>query len=102
MIQHILLWSYREGLDEEERIRLEGELTRLPERVSSLRKLEWGPVVGGRNQSFTHCFVMHFDSMEGLQEYATHPEHVAFATPFRNACSAQVVVDFRAELVLSS
>jgi hypothetical protein len=95
MIQHIFLWNYREGLDEEERARLERELESLPERVPSLRKVEWGPIVGGRNQSFTHCFVMHFDDMEGLEEYATHPDHVAFATPFRNACSQQVVVDFR-------
>jgi hypothetical protein len=93
-IQHILQWNYRDEVPTEERARIEAELEKLPERVPSLRGLVWGPVVGGRNQSFTHCFVMYFDSMEGLAEYAAHPEHVRFAGPFREACEAQVVTDF--------
>lgn len=93
-IQHILQWSYRDDVPAEERARIEAELERLVERVPSLRRLEWGPVVGGRNQSFSHCFVMYFDNMEGLSEYATHPDHVRFAGAFREACAVQVVTDF--------
>ncbi|MEA2573117.1 MAG: hypothetical protein QOH93_415 [Chloroflexia bacterium] len=93
-IQHILQWSYKDEVPAEERARIEVELERLPVLVPSLRHLEWGPVVGGRNQSFTHCFVMYFDTMEGLAEYATHPGHVRFAGPFREACAMQVVTDF--------
>lgn len=93
-IQHILQWSYRDDVSAEERARLEAELVGLPARVPSLRHLEWGPVVGGRNQSFSHCFVMYFDNPEGLAEYATHPDHVRFAGPFKEACAVQVVTDF--------
>lgn len=97
MIQHILLWNYREDLPAEERARLERELVDLPAKVPAVRSLEWGPVVGGRNQSFTHCFVMRFDHTAGLAEYAMHPDHVRFAGPFREACSAQTVADFEVE-----
>ncbi len=93
MIKHIMLWNYRDDTPAEERGRLEAELVTLPSRVPSLRSVEWGPVVGGRNQSFTHCFIMLFDDPAGLQEYATHPQHLNFATPFRAACATQVVVD---------
>ena len=93
-IQHILQWSYKDEVPPEERERIEAELEMLADRVPSLRHLEWGPVVGGRNQSFSHCFVMYFDGLEGLAEYATHPAHVRFAGPFREACAAQVVTDF--------
>ena len=93
-IQHILQWSYRDEVPAEERARIEAELERLAEGVPSLRHLEWGPVVGGRNQSFSHCFVMYFDSLQGLAEYAAHPAHVRFAGQFREACAAQVVTDF--------
>lgn len=93
-LQHIMQWSYKDDVPAEERARIEAELERLPQLVHSLRHLEWGPVVGGRNQSFSHCFVMRFDSLEGLAEYATHPAHVRFAGPFREACAAQVVTDF--------
>jgi hypothetical protein len=54
-------------------------------------------VVGGRNQSFDHCFVMYFDDMDGLREYAVHPDHQAFAGPFSEACATQVVTDFEVE-----
>lgn len=93
-IQHILQWNYRDDVSAGERARIEAELQMLPERVPSLQHMEWGPVFGGRNQQFEHCFVMYFDDMEGLAEYATHPEHVRFAGPFREACSVQVVTDF--------
>ncbi len=93
-IQHILQWSYKDEVPAEERARIEAELARLPELVPTLRHLVWGPAVGGRNQSFSHCFVMYFDSMEGLAEYATHPDHVRFAGPFKEACAVQVVTDF--------
>lgn len=96
-IRHILMWNYKEGVPQEERARLEQEMSTLPERVPSLRLVEWGPVVGGRNQSFTHCFIMHFDDIDGLREYATHPEHLHFSGPFRDACEVQVVVDFEVQ-----
>lgn len=93
-IQHIMQWSYRNDVPAHERARIEAELERLPQLVPALLHLEWGPVVGGRNQTFSHCFVMYFDSLEGLAEYATHPDHVRFAGPFKEACAVQVVTDF--------
>ena len=94
MIQHILHWNYRDGLAEGDRAGIEAELEALPNKVPSLRGLRWGVVSGGRNQTFSHTFVMLFDDMEGLEEYTTHPAHVRFAASFREACAAQVVVDF--------
>jgi len=94
MIQHIMLWNYKDEVREDERAHIEGELVRLMGKVPGLRALEYGPVVGGRNQNFEHCFVMKFDDMAGLAEYAEHPAHVAFAAIFREACAVQVVTDF--------
>jgi hypothetical protein len=94
MIQHIMLWNYRDDVSSEERTRLEEELRGLPGRVPSLREVRWGPVVGGRNQSFSHCFVMLFEDLGGLEEYATHPDHLHFSGPFKEACEVQVVADF--------
>jgi hypothetical protein len=94
MIQHIMLWNYRDDVLPGERARLEAELDALPGKVPSLRGVRWGPVIGGRNQSFSHCFVMLFDDKAGLDEYATHPDHLHFSGPFKEACAVQVVVDF--------
>ncbi len=95
MIQHVLHWNYKDDVAEEDRASIEAELEALPTQVPSLRSLRWGPVIGGRNQTFSHTFVMLFDDLEGLQEYALHPAHVSFAAPFREACAAQIVIDFK-------
>ena len=97
MIQHIMLWNYKEDTPVEERARLEAQLRQLPERVPALISGQYGPVVGGRNQSFTHCFVMYFEDAQGLAQYTTHPGHVAFAVPFKEACAVQVVTDFEVQ-----
>jgi hypothetical protein len=94
MIQHIMLWNYRDDAPPGERARLEAELEALPGKVPSLRGVKWGLVVGGRNQSFSHCFVMLFDDRAGLDEYTTHPDHIRFSGPFKEACAVQVVADF--------
>src|SRR5436305_8334083 len=91
---HILLWNYREGVTAEEQERLMKLLENLPNRIPGLESVRWGAVTGGRNQVFSHSFVMVFDTKESLAGYATHPNHLAFAGPFREACATQVVVDF--------
>ncbi len=97
MIRHILLWNYKPETTPEERARLEAELEALPDRVPALRQVEWGPVVGGRNQTFSHGFIMQFDSLEALADYATHAAHIHFSVPFRDACSTQVVADIEVQ-----
>lgn len=97
MIQHIMLWSYRDDLAAEERERLQAWLEILPHKVPSLLSVHWGQVIGGRNQSFSHCFVMLFRTRDDLADYTTHPDHVSFATAFREACAVQVVADFEVQ-----
>ena len=94
MIQHILLWSYKEDVPAARRAALEAHLASLPAKIPVLRDVQYGPVVGGRNQSFSHCFVMRFDDLAALAEYTTHPEHLNFSGPFKEACELQVVTDF--------
>ena len=97
MIQHVMLWNYRKEVSAEERERLQAWLEELPEQVPSLLSVQWGPIFGGRNQSFSHCFVMYFQDRDGLSEYATHPNHVRFATALKEACATQVVADFEVQ-----
>jgi hypothetical protein len=94
MIQHIMLWSYKDAVTLEQQAEHERALRALLDQVPSLRGLQYGPVVGGRNQSFDHCFVMYFDDMDGLREYSVHPDHEAFSSAFAEACATQVVADF--------
>ncbi len=92
-LYHIMMWNYKEETSAEDRAYLESELLALQTKVPSLISLRRGPIVGGRNQSFTHCFIMLFADKAGLEEYTTHPAHIKFAVPFREACEVQVVAD---------
>jgi hypothetical protein len=92
-----MLWNYHEEVSVEERERLQTWLEELPAQVPSLLSVQWGAVFGGRDQSFSHCFVMHFHDRDGLSEYATHPNHVRFSTAFKEACAVQVVADFEVQ-----
>ncbi len=89
-----MLWNYRDEVTAEERASIEVELESLVSKVPTLKELRWGPVVGGLNQSFSHCFVMLFNDKSGLEEYGAHPDHAKFSARFREACSVQVVVDY--------
>lgn len=93
-IYHVLMWNYKDETSPEQRASLEAQLLDLPNRVPALRSVRQGPVVGGRNQSFSHCFIMVFADKQALDEYTAHPQHMEFALPFREACALQVVVDF--------
>ena len=97
MIQHILLWNYRDNVSVEERDRIQSWLADLPSQVPSLLSVQWGRVIGGRNQSFSHCFVMLFRDRAALAEYAIHANHVRFAAAFKEACATQVVADFEVQ-----
>jgi hypothetical protein len=98
MIQHIMLWDYRTDVTLEQQAQHERELQALVERVPSLRALQFGSVAGGRNQSFSHCFIMTFDDMNGLREYSVHPDHEKFSDSFAAACATQVVADVEVEV----
>jgi hypothetical protein len=97
MIQHIMLWDYKDEVTLEQQAQHEQALRALLEQVPPLRGLQYGPVVGGRNQNYSHCFVMYFDDMDGLREYAVHPDHEKFSGRFAEACATQMVVDFEVE-----
>ena len=93
MIKHILQWSYKNEIPQEERTRIESELVALPSRIPVLERVVWGPIVGGNNPDYTHCFMMDFEDMDAVNAYIVHPAHEEFAVAFRAAYARRVVID---------
>lgn len=46
------------------------------------------------HQGFTHVFELTFESVEGVAEYISHPEHVAYAEFFLPHLENFIVVDY--------
>lgn len=93
MIHHILQWSYKDEIPTDERARVERELVALPSRIPVVQRLSWGPIVGGNNPGYTHCFVMDFADMDAVNAYLAHPAHEEFAVSFRAAYALRLVID---------
>jgi len=96
MIKHIVFWAIAEGADgktvaESAQIIKEG-LERLVGIVDGLRKAEVG--MNLNDDKFNLCLYSEFDSMEQLEAYQTHPEHMKVREFVKKVRTDRAVVDF--------
>jgi hypothetical protein len=72
-------------------------------KIDAIKAFEWGTNNSPEthDQGFTHCFMLTFDSAEGLKEYAEHPAHVAEAEKLFPKVEKIRVLDFWADEVRS-
>lgn len=78
MIQHIVMWKFREGTEAEQERFLKG-LQGLYGQIECIRSLEVrrSAVEGGE---FDAVLLSEFDSMEDVNAYKNDPRHVAVAS----------------------
>ena len=91
------------GHEHEDVERVEEAFAALPSKIDEIKAFEWGKDNSpeGKNDGFTHCFLVTFDSEEGRSVYLSHPEHVAF-TKLLAPVDKVRVLDFWAEGPLPS
>ncbi|MCX6228092.1 MAG: Dabb family protein [Bacteroidia bacterium] len=99
MINHVVLFKLKSFETEAQKIEAKDKviesLLALKNKISEIRHIE----VGGHHQledgSFDICLISHFDSLEGLQAYQIHPEHLKVVDIVRANASDRAVVDFQ-------
>ncbi|GMR04893.1 MAG: Dabb family protein [Thermodesulfobacteriota bacterium] len=96
MITHIVFFKLKERSDENLR-KAVGILEALQGRVPSLKTLEVGVDVVRSSRSYDIALTARFDSLEGLESYRSHPEHVKAATYLRGVSEAIAAVDYESE-----
>lgn len=91
MIKHIVCHRYK---DRSEAKKIAPMLDSLVGKVPSLRSMETGIDIIGSGRSYDLVLTATFDDMAGLDEYATHPEHMKVKEYIHSVLESAVSVDY--------
>ncbi len=97
MIRHIVLFKFRTdipGTEKRERLAcIQTALEALPHSVEPLKRMEVG-INCNPDEEFDLAITSEFESMEGLQSYVVHPEHLKVGKIIRNILEKRACVDY--------
>jgi len=93
MITHIVFFKLKDGSPEQIK-KAASVLEGLRAKVPGIRSLEVGVDVVRAVRSYDIALTARFDSLEGLDAYRTHPEHVKAAEYLRGISEAIAAVDY--------
>lgn len=93
MIKHIVLFKFKNPSEEIINNVVSG-LRALEGKVESLRSIEVGTDVIRSERSYDVALVSSFDSLDGLQAYQIHPEHVKIADYIGTVKESTIAVDY--------
>ena len=100
MIKHIVVWRFKDealGASKAENIaRAKEAIESLRESVPQVRYLEVGVDVGADKDPCDLAIYSEFDSVEDLQAYQVHPEHVKVASLIGEMRETRAVIDYEA------
>ncbi len=94
MVRHIVMWKFRDGVDERDRLEMKRRLEALLGVVPTLRKIEVGLDVSGKPAAMDMVLCTEFQTLEDLQAYAVHPEHRKVVEFVKPLVSDRAVVDY--------
>ena len=99
MIRHIVMWKFKdeaEGKTKEENMDIvRNRLYSLPAIISEIRHLEIGKDVRHTDMSADLVLITEFDTLEALETYAKHPDHMLVSQYVRKVIDSRVVIDVK-------
>ena len=91
MVKHIVLYKFKEGVDQEEAIKIiDGALTPLVGKIPGLNHLEVLLAFAGMD----YALYSEFESRKALEDYAVHPLHQEAKTHFFHLLDSRVAADY--------
>ena len=97
MLTHIVIWKYREDVEQVVREEHVERLRRLASVVPEIESFSVGFDVLQLPRSYDTGLVAVFRDRDALEAYTIHPEHVAVATLGRSISEHIASVDFESE-----
>jgi Stress responsive A/B Barrel Domain len=94
MLTHIVIWKYRDDINEETREAHVEALRNLATMIPEVKSLQVGFDVLGLARSYDIGLVAIFEDRAGLEAYTVHPEHVKVADSGRSISAHVASVDF--------
>lgn len=97
MVKHIVLFKLKKEVSAEERLaamhRFKEAIETLPAKIPVIRKIEVGLNMNP-SEAWHIALYSEFDSLEDIQAYATHPEHVAAGRLIAGVKEDRACVDY--------
>lgn len=98
MINHVVLFKLKEFPTEEEKLAIlcqfKDKLLALRSVITELKYMEVGTHYLLKSSSFDLCLISHFETVEDLEKYKVHPEHVKLLDFITSVTTDRAAIDF--------
>lgn len=94
MIEHLVLFTLREGWTPEDAETLKRELLDLQNKIEGIEYAAAGLDFSGRGCAFDFGYIARFNSRETYEAYGPHPEHDAFIAANKHLWTDVMALDF--------
>lgn len=98
MINHVVLFKLKEFENEDQkavvRNKIKNALLSLKDKVEELKYIEVGQHYQLNSTSYDLCLITHFETLNDLDAYHIHPEHLKVVEVVKPNVAARATVDF--------
>jgi len=94
MIVHIVMFKFKEENKAENIARIKQMLEALPKKITAILSMEVGVDFCGTERAMDLVLTSTFESLEGLQTYTVHPEHLEVVSVIKEVVEMSKVVDY--------
>ena len=94
MIKHVVMWKFKDEVSEADKLEMKRQLEALKGVAPTLIGIEVGMDVVGKDASKDMVLYSEFNSLDDLQAYAVHPEHVKVVEFVKPLVRERAVVDY--------
>ncbi len=91
MIEHIVLFRWKDDASQEAIDNVLTELRKLKSKIPGIADLSCGANFSDRAKGYTHGLVVRFNDRSALEAYGPHPEHQRVVQNFINPIRADVL-----------
>lgn len=82
MIRHVVMFRWKDGVDDAHVAATAAALSRLPGVIPQIRSYSYGTDIGVVDTNFDFAVTAQFDSADDFVTYRDHPEHQAFVQQY--------------------
>ena len=95
-LRHVVLFKFKVSSTRQDIKEIEDAFRALPGKIDAIYDFEWGTDVSveNRQQGFTHCFFVTFQTEDDRAIYLPHPAHKEFGTILGPHLDKVLVIDY--------
>lgn len=98
MIKHIVMWKLKDFAEGKSKLEsaqmIKRDLENLKNKIEEIKFIEVGININDSDQAYDVVLYSEFDSMEALNTYQNHPEHIKVAEFVGKVREARIVADY--------